>query len=122
MGLPEEKKEEMIMFKGGMGMNNMQGILKKAQKMQNQMLKLQEELKEKTVEATAGGEAVKVVVNGNKNIVSLTLSPDAVDPEDVEMLQDMIVTAINDAMKKVDAMTESEMSKVTGGMKLPGMY
>ena len=102
------------MFKGGMGMNNMQGILKKAQKMQNQMLKLQEELKEKTVEATAGGEAVKVV--------SLTLSPDAVDPEDVEMLQDMIVTAINDAMKKVDAMTESEMSKVTGGMKLPGMY
>lgn len=110
------------MFKGGMGMNNMQGILKKAQKMQNQMLKLQEELKEKTVEATAGGEAVKVVVNGNKNIVSLTLSPDAVDPEDVEMLQDMIMTAINDAMKKVDAMTESEMSKVTGGMKLPGMY
>ena len=74
------------------------------------------------MESTAGGEAVKVVVNGNKNIVSLTLSPDAVDPEDVEMLQDMIMTAINDAMKKVDAMTESEMSKVTGGMKLPGMY
>jgi DNA-binding YbaB/EbfC family protein len=105
-----------------MGMNNMQGMLKKVQKMQNQMLKLQEELKERTVEATAGGEAVKVVVNGSKNIVSLTIAPDAVDPDDVEMLQDMLVTAINDAMKKVDEMTESEMSKVTGGMKLPGMF
>lgn len=103
-------------------MNNMQGMLKKVQKMQNQMLKLQEELKERTVEATAGGEAVKVVVNGSKNIVSLTIAPDAVDPDDVEMLQDMLVTAINDAMKKVDEMTESEMSKVTGGMKLPGMF
>jgi DNA-binding YbaB/EbfC family protein len=110
------------MYRGGMGMNNMQGMLKKVQKMQNQMLKLQEELKERTVEATAGGEAVKVVVNGSKNIVSLTIAPDAVDPDDVEMLQDMIVTAINDAMKKVDEMTESEMSKVTGGMKLPGMF
>ncbi|MCH3950475.1 MAG: YbaB/EbfC family nucleoid-associated protein [Acidaminococcus sp.] len=110
------------MYRGGMGMNNMQGMLKKVQKMQNQMLKLQEELKERTVEATAGGEAVKVVVNGSKNIVSLTIAPDAVDPDDVEMLQDMLVTAINDAMKKVDEMTESEMSKVTGGMKLPGMF
>ena len=93
------------MFKGGMGMNNMQGMLK-----------------ERTVEATSGGEAVKVVVNGNKNLVSLTLSPDAVDPEDVEMLQDLIVTAVNEAMKMVDDMTEKELGKVTGGMKLPGMF
>ena len=107
------------MFKGGMGMN---GMLKKVQKMQSEMLKLQDELKERTVEATAGGEAVKVVVNGSKNVVSLAISPEAVDPDDVEMLQDLIVTAVNEAMKKVDEMTEKEMGKVTGGMKLPGMY
>ena len=90
--------------------------------MQSEMTKLQEELKEREVEGTAGGEAVKAVVNGNKNLVSLTLSPDAVDPEDVEMLQDLIVTAVNDAMKKVDQMTEKELGKVTGGLKLPGMF
>lgn len=103
-------------------MNGMQGMLKKVQKMQSEMTKLQEELKEREVEGTAGGEAVKAVVNGNKNLVSLTLSPDAVDPEDVEMLQDLIVTAVNDAMKKVDEMTEKELDKVTGGLKLPGMF
>lgn len=103
-------------------MNGMQGMLKKVQKMQSEMTKLQEELKEREVEGTAGGEAVKAVVNGNKNLVSLTLSPDAVDPEDVEMLQDLIVTAVNDAMKKVDQMTEKELGKVTGGLKLPGMF
>ena len=103
-------------------MNGMQGMLKKVQKMQSEMTKLQEELKEREVEGTAGGEAVKAVVNGNKNLVSLTLSPDAVDPEDVEMLQDLIVTAFNDAMKKVDEMTEKELGKVTGGLKLPGMF
>ena len=110
------------MFKGGMAMNGMQGMLTKVQKMQSEMTKLQEELKEREVEGTAGGEAVKAVVNGNKNLVSLTLSPDAVDPEDVEMLQDLIVTAVNDAMKKVDEMTEKELGKVTGGLKLPGMF
>lgn len=103
-------------------MNGMQGMLKKVQKMQSEMTKFQEELKEREVEGTAGGEAVKAVVNGNKNLVSLTLSPDAVDPEDVEMLQDLIVTAVNDAMKKVDEMTEKELGKVTGGLKLPGMF
>ncbi len=103
-------------------MNGMQGMLKKVQKMQSEMTRLQDELKEREVEGTAGGEAVKAVVNGNKNLVSLTLSPDAVDPEDVEMLQDLIVTAVNDAMKKVDEMTEKELGKVTGGLKLPGMF
>ena len=97
-------------------------MLKKVQKMQKQMTDLQEELKTREVEGTAGGEAVKVVVNGNKNIVKVTLSPEAVDPDDVEMLQDLIVTAVNDAMQKVDAMTEQELGKVTGGMKLPGMF
>ena len=103
-------------------MNGMQGMLKKVQKMQSEMTRLQDELKEREVEGTAGGEAVKAVVNGNKNLVSLTLSPDAVDPEDVEMLQDLIVTAVNDARKKVDEMTEKELGKVTGGLKLPGMF
>lgn len=103
-------------------MNGMQGMLKKVQKMQSEMTRLQDELKEREMEGTAGGEAVKAVVNGNKNLVSLTLSPDAVDPEDVEMLQDLIVTAVNDAMKKVDEMTEKELGKVTGGLKLPGMF
>lgn len=109
------------MYKGGMGMGNMQGMLKKAQKMQADMMKLQEELKTRTVEAAAGGEAVKVVVNGNKELVSVTIKPEAVDPSDVEMLEDLILTAVNEGMKQVDAMTEQEMSKVTGGMKIPGL-
>ena len=103
-------------------MNNMQGMLKKVQKMQADMTKLQEELKTRTVEVTSGGGAITVVANGNKELVSPTLKPEAVDPEDVEMLQDLLVTAVNEAMKEIDAMTESEMSKVTGGMKLPGMF
>jgi len=108
------------MFKGGM--NNMQGMLKKVQKMQAEMTKLQEDLKTRTVETTSGGGVVTVVANGNKEVVSITIKPEAVDPEDVEMLQDLIVTAVNDAMKKIDAMTESEMSKITGGMKMPGVF
>ena len=108
------------MYRGGM--NNMQGMLKKVQKMQAEMTKLQEDLKTRTVEATAGGGVVTVVANGNKDIVSVTIKPEAVDPDDVEMLQDLIVTAVNDAMKKIDSMTETEMGKITGGMKMPGVF
>jgi len=108
------------MYKGGM--NNMQGMLKKVQKMQAEMTKLQEDLKTRTAEATSGGGAVTAVANGNKEVVSITIKPEAVDPEDVEMLQDLIVTAVNDAMKKIDAMTETEMGKITGGMKMPGVF
>jgi nucleoid-associated protein EbfC len=106
------------MFNGGM--NNMQGMMKKVQKMQAEMLKLQEELKTRTIETTAGGGAVTLVVNGKKELESIKIDPAAVDPEDVEMLQDLLVTAVNDGMRKIDEMTEKEMSKVTGGMKLPG--
>ena len=109
------------MYKGGMGMGNMQGMLKKAQKMQADMMKLQEELKTRTVEASAGGEMVQVVMNGSKELVSIKIKPEAVDPEDVEMLEDLILTAVNEGLKKVDAMTEQEMGKVTGGMKIPGL-
>ena len=92
------------------------------QKMQADMLKMQEDLKKRTVEASAGGGAVTVVVSGKKEVKSVKIDPSAVDPEDVEMLEDMILTAINDGMKQIDEMTEKEMGKVTGGMKLPGMF
>lgn len=108
------------MFPGGMG--NMQAMMKKVQKMQSDMVKMQEELKGRTVETSVGGGAVTVTVNGKKELVSIKIAPTAVDPEDVEMLEDMIITAINDGMKQIDEMTEKEMSKVTGGMKLPGMF
>ena len=104
------------------GMANMQCIMKKVQKMQQDMLKMQEELKNRTVEATAGGGAVTVVVTGRKTVEKVTIAPSAVDPEDVEMLEDLVTTAINEAMRKVDEMTEKEMGKITGGMKLPGMF
>lgn len=104
------------------GMSNMQGMMKKVQKMQQDMLKMQEELKNRTVEATAGGGAVTVVVTGRKTVEKVTIAPSAVDPEDVEMLEDLVTTAINEAMRKVDEMTEKEMGKITGGMKLPGMF
>lgn len=104
------------------GMANMQGMMKKVQKMQQDMLKMQEELKNRTVEATAGGGAVTVVVTGRKTVEKVTIAPSAVDPEDVEMLEDLVTTAINEAMRKVDEMTEKEIGKITGGMKLPGMF
>lgn len=104
------------------GMANMQGMMKKVQKMQQDMLKMQEELKNRTVVATAGGGAVTVVVTGRKTVEKVTIAPSAVDPEDVEMLEDLVTTAINEAMRKVDEMTEKEMGKITGGMKLPGMF
>ena len=109
---------------GGMGnMGNMAGMMKKVQKMQNDMKKMQDELKRKTVEVTAGGGAVKVVMDGEKQVQKLTIDPAAVDPEDVEMLQDLISAAINESVKKVDDMMASEMGKLTGGLGLPpGMF
>lgn len=104
------------------GMGNMQGMLKKVQKMQADMVKMQEELKNRTVETTVGGGAVSVVVSGKKELKSIKIAPSAVDPDDVEMLEDLIISAVNEGMRKVDEMTEKEMAKVTGGMKLPGMF
>ena len=109
---------------GGMGnMGNMQGMMKKVQKLKNEMKKMQEELKKKTVEVSAGGGAVKVVMNGEKEVQSLHIDPAAVDPEDVEMLQDLLSAAFNESVKKVDDMMASEMGKLTGGLGLPpGMF
>ena len=105
---------------GGMGnMGNMAGMMKKVQKMQNEMKKMQDELKRKTVDDTARGGAVKIVMNAEKQVQSLTIDPAAVDPEDVEMLQDLISAAFNEATKKVDEMMASEMGKLTSGLGLP---
>lgn len=98
---------------------NMAGMMKKVQKMQANMKKMQDELKQKTVEVSVGGGVVKVVMNGEKQLQSLTIDKAAVDPEDVEMLQDLILSAVNQAMVKVDEMMTSEMSKLTSGLNLP---
>ena len=100
-------------------MGNMQGMMKKVQKMQSEMKKMQEELKTRTVETSVGGGVVTVVMNGEKVVESLKINPSAVDPEDVEMLEDLILAAVNEAAKKVDDMLSQEMSKVTGGLNLP---
>ena len=97
-------------------------IMKQAQMMQQRMAKLQEEAAEKTAEATVGGGAVAVVVNGKNQILSLTIKKEAVDPEDVEMLQDLIMAAVNEALKQVQAQMAVEMGKVTGGLSIPGLF
>lgn len=109
------------MIPGGGG--NMKQMMRQVQKMQQQMTKAQEELAQKTVEGTAGG-AVKVTVTGDRRVTGITIAPDVVDPEDVEMLQDLILAAINDGMKKAEEMAEAEMRKVMpGGMpKIPGLF
>ncbi|QGP91990.1 Nucleoid-associated protein [Neomoorella glycerini] len=103
-----------------MGMNNINKMMKQMQKMQAQIAKLQDELGEKTVEAAAGGGAVVVVANGRQEIVSIKIDPVAVDPEDVEMLQDLILAAVNEALRQSQEMVAREMGKITGNMRLPG--
>lgn len=107
---------------GGGGGGGMQGLMQQAQKMQRDMEALQENLGDRSVETTAGGGAVTVVVNGKHEIVSLKIDPEVLDPEDVESLQDVIIAAVNEANRKVTEEAESEMGKITGGMKLPGMF
>lgn len=109
-------------FGGGMMPGNMNNILKQAQKMQENMQKMQEELETKEVEASVGGGAVTVKVNGKKEIVDITIKPEVVDPEDIEMLQDLVLSAVNEALRSVDDMQSSQMNKVTGGMNIPGLF
>lgn len=104
--------------RGGMGGMNM-NMLKQAQKMQQDMMKMQQELQEKEYEATAGGGVVTAVVNGKHELKNLVIEPDAVDPEDVEMLQDLIMAAVNQAMRAADTDAAGSMQKLTGGMGLP---
>ena len=105
---------------GGMGGMNMGNLMKQAQKMQKQMAEAQEELKTKELEATAGGGAVKVIVTGAKELKEIVIAPDVVDPDDVEMLQDLVLSAVNEALRQADELVNSEMGKFTGGMDLPG--
>ncbi|TFE26067.1 YbaB/EbfC family nucleoid-associated protein [Cohnella luojiensis] len=103
-------------------MNNMNQMMKQVKKMQEQMMKAQEELGSKTIEGTAGGGVVTVSVNGHKKLLDIKIKPEAVDPEDIEMLQDLVLTAVNDALTKADELANQDMGKYTGGMKIPGLF
>ena len=96
-------------------------MMKQAQQLQSKMLKMQEEMAEKTVETSAGGGMVKVVANGKQQILSIRIEKEVVDPEDVEMLQDLILSALNEALSKSQEMVAAEMSKLTGGLNIPGI-
>lgn len=114
-------------YKGfaGSGMNqnrNMSNVVKQAQKMQEEMEKVQAELEDKTVEASSGGGMVTVTANGKKEILSVKIQPDAVDPDDVETLEDLVLVAVNDAIKQADDMMAEGMGAVTGGLSIPGLF
>lgn len=102
-------------------MKDIGGIVKQAQKLQAKMAKMQEELADRTVESSAGGGMVTVVANGKQEIVSIKIEPEVVDSKDVDMLQDMILAAVNEALKRSQEMMQEEMGKLTGGLKIPGL-
>ncbi len=104
------------------GMGNMNNMIKQAQKMQEEMLKAQEALNEQEFEVSVGGGAVSVKANGRKEVIELKISPDAVDPDDVEMLEDMIVSAVNEVLRKADEAQASNLKSLTGGMSIPGLF
>ncbi len=107
----------------GMGMpGNMNNMIKQAQKMQQEMLKAQQEMEEKEIEASAGGGAVSVKISGKKELLEINISPEVIDPDDVEMLQDLIIAAVNEGMRKADEMSAQQMSRLTGGMNIPGLF
>lgn len=108
----------------GMGGNpsNMNAMIKQAQKMQTDITQLQEELEQKEFSASVGGGAVDITITGKKTVKSVTIKPEVVDPEDIEMLQDLIISAFNEAMKTLDETSEAEMQKVTGGVSIPGLF
>ena len=106
----------------GGGPANMQSMLKQAQKMQEDMAAMQEELETREYDISAGGGVVNVKINGKKEILSVKISPEVVDPDDIETLEDLIVAAVNEAVKKVETVSADEMQKITGSMGLPGMF
>ena len=109
-------------FRGMPGGMNQAAMMKQAQKMQQEMLRMQEEMESKTWSATAGGGMVTASVNGKHEVVDLKINPEAVDEDDVEMLQDMIIAAVNEAMRTADAAAQNNMSKLTGGLNLGGLF
>ena len=106
----------------GMGGGNMNNLLKQAQKMQKQMEDMQKDLETKNYESSVGGGAVTATVSGKKMLIDIKIKPEVVDPDDVEMLQDLIISACNEAMKKADDESSEGMKKMTGGMNMPGMF
>ena len=106
----------------GGGPTNMQAMLKQAQKMQEDMANMQAELEEREYEVAAGGGVVNVKINGKKEILSVKIDPEVVDPDDVETLEDLIVAAVNEAIKRVETTSAEEMQKITGSMSIPGMF
>ncbi len=109
------------MMRGG-GMGNMNQMMKQVKKMQEQMMKAQEELQNKTVEGTAGGGVVSVTMSGDKKVLDVKIKPEAVDPDDVDMLQDLVLTAVNDALTKADELANQDLGRFTGGMNIPGLF
>ncbi len=111
-------------FQGGAmgGKMDINQVMRQAQKMQSEMENVQEELGKNEVEASSGGGAVNVKVNGKKEVLSIKINPDVVDADDVEMLEDLVLAAVNEAMRKADEMMQEGMEKVTGGMNIPGLF
>ncbi|MBE6975356.1 MAG: YbaB/EbfC family nucleoid-associated protein [Ruminococcaceae bacterium] len=109
-------------FRGMPGGMNQAAMMRQAQKMQQDMLRMQEEMEKKTYSATSGGGMVTATVNGKHEVLNIEIKPEAVDPDDVEMLQDMIIAAVNEAMRAADADAAANMSRLTGGMNLGGLF
>ena len=109
-------------FRGMPGGGNQAAMMKQAQKMQQELLRMQQEQENKTYTATSGGGMVAATVNGKHELVGLEIKPDAVDPDDVEMLQDMVMAAVNEAMRAADTDAANNMSRITGGMNLGGLF
>ncbi|RNC28646.1 MAG: Nucleoid-associated protein [Candidatus Dichloromethanomonas elyunquensis] len=104
------------------GMGNMNQMLKQAQKMQENMIKAKEEVEKKSVQAASGGGIVEVIVNGKMELLELKIKPEAIDPDDAEMLEDLVKAAVNQGIRGAQAMVEEEMGKVTGGFNIPGLF
>ena len=109
-------------FRGMPGGMNQAAMMKQAQKMQQDLLRMQQEMESKTYSATAGGGMVKASVNGKHELMELMINPEAVDPDDVEMLQDMVIAAVNEAMRAADTDSANNMSRLTGGLNLGGLF
>ena len=109
-------------FPGGFGGGNINNLMKQAQAMQKQMEEMQKEVEAAEFEASVGGGAISVRVNGKKEVLGINIKPEVVDPDDVEMLEDLVLSAINEALKKADEETSSKMGKLTGGLKMPGLF
>ncbi len=107
---------------GGFGGGNMQQLMRQAQKMQEQLQAAQEQLDAAEYEASSGGGMVSVKVTGKRELTAISIDPQVVDPEDIEMLQDLIISAVNEAVNNIEETTENEMSKITGGVALPGLF